>query len=93
MPGVQRRDMVRLSKRISLALRHAPGRFGLVLDEAGWVEVEDLLAALRITRADLDAVVAGNDKQRVVAGAWVSTRRASVPGTLEKGTGRRSVGT
>ena len=64
MPGVQQRDMVRLSKRISLALRHAPGRFGLVLDEAGWVEVDDLLAALRITRADLDAVVAGNDKQR-----------------------------
>lgn len=56
--------MVKLSKRMSLALRHAPERFGLTLDEGGWVPVDDLLAALRITRRDLDAVVAGNDKRR-----------------------------
>lgn len=49
---------------MSLALRHHPDRFHLTLDGAGWVPVADLLAALRITRADLDAVVAGNDKQR-----------------------------
>ncbi|MFI7426370.1 RNA 2'-phosphotransferase [Micromonospora sp. NPDC049836] len=58
------RDLVRVSKRMSLALRHRPDRFGLVLDRAGWVPVADLLAALRIGRAELDAVVAGNDKQR-----------------------------
>ncbi|MFG2008783.1 RNA 2'-phosphotransferase [Micromonospora sp. NPDC048868] len=58
------RAMVRLSKRMSLALRHEPARFGLVPDRAGWVSVDDLLAALGIDRADLDAVVAGNDKQR-----------------------------
>ncbi|MEH0970515.1 RNA 2'-phosphotransferase [Micromonospora sp. CPCC 205546] len=58
------RAMVRLSKRMSLALRHEPARFGLAPDRAGWVSVDDLLAALRIGRADLDAVVAGNDKQR-----------------------------
>lgn len=56
--------MVRLSKRMSLALRHEPARFGLVPDRAGWVPVDDLLAAMRATRSDLDAVVAGNDKQR-----------------------------
>lgn len=49
---------------MSLALRHRPGRFGLTLDRAGWVPVTDLLAALRLSRADLDAVVTGNDKQR-----------------------------
>ncbi|GLH96713.1 hypothetical protein Pa4123_19870 [Phytohabitans aurantiacus] len=38
--------MVKLSKRMSLALRHAPERFGLALDEGGWVRVDDLLAAL-----------------------------------------------
>ncbi|KKK05081.1 RNA 2'-phosphotransferase [Micromonospora sp. HK10] len=59
-------DLVRVSKRISLALRHRPDRFGLVLDRAGWVPVTDLLAALGIGRAELDAVVAGNDKQRFV---------------------------
>ncbi|MEU5789807.1 RNA 2'-phosphotransferase [Micromonospora purpureochromogenes] len=58
------RALVRLSKRMSLVLRHQPGKFGLAPDRAGWVAVDDLLAALRIDRADLDAVVAGNDKQR-----------------------------
>jgi len=60
--------MVSLSKRMSLALRHAPERFGLVLDAGGWVTVHEILAALSISRADLDAVVAGNDKQRFAIG-------------------------
>ncbi|WP_117669124.1 RNA 2'-phosphotransferase [Micromonospora sp. MW-13] len=58
------RAMVKLSKRISRALRHEPYRLGLAPDGAGWVPVDDLLAALRTGRAELDAVVAGNDKQR-----------------------------
>lgn len=49
---------------MSLALRHDPDRFGLVLDAAGWALMDEFLAALRIDRAELDAVVAGNDKQR-----------------------------
>jgi len=57
-------SLIRLSKRMSLALRHAPERFGLAPDAAGWVPLARFLAALRITRADLDTVVAGNDKQR-----------------------------
>ncbi|MFJ6197506.1 RNA 2'-phosphotransferase [Micromonospora sp. NPDC092111] len=61
---MDQRTLVRVSKRISLALRHQPGRFGLTPDQGGWVRVDDLLAALRIDRADLDAVVTGNDKQR-----------------------------
>lgn len=56
--------MVKLSKRMSKALRHDPGRAGLTLDPAGWVPVEDLLDALHIDRADLDVVVAENDKKR-----------------------------
>src|SRR5689334_11407858 len=66
MGGVEHRQMVRLSKRMSLALRHDPARFGLTLDPAGWVPVADFLTALGIARPDLDAVVAGNDKQRFV---------------------------
>jgi putative RNA 2'-phosphotransferase len=51
---------------LALYLRHAPEKIGLELelDEAGWADVEDILAALRITRAELDDVVATNDKQR-----------------------------
>ncbi|WP_200207519.1 RNA 2'-phosphotransferase [Micromonospora coerulea] len=65
------RDLVRVSKKMSLALRHRPERFGLTPDPGGWVPVADLLGALRVGRAVLDAVVAGNDKQRfaVVRGA------------------------
>lgn len=58
--------LVKLSKRISKVLRHDPGRVGLTLDAAGWTPVRELLAALRIERDELDAVVAGNDKQRFV---------------------------
>jgi putative RNA 2'-phosphotransferase len=58
------RDLVRLSKRMSRALRHDPAGAGIILDAQGWVPVADLLAALRIDRQRLDAVVAGNDKQR-----------------------------
>lgn len=56
--------MVKLSKRMSKALRHEPGRVGLTLEPGGWVPVTDLLAALKVDRAAVDTVVAGNDKKR-----------------------------
>lgn len=55
---------VRTSKLLSRYLRHTPERIGLSLDEAGWADVDDVLAALRITREQLVEVVATNDKQR-----------------------------
>lgn len=58
------RDQVRLSRRIAMILRHRPEAAGITLDEHGWVPVPTLLAALGITRAQLEAVVAGNDKTR-----------------------------
>jgi putative RNA 2'-phosphotransferase len=62
-------DLRRVSKRLSYVLRHAPHSVGVTLDDAGWVPVDDLLAALsahglRLTREQLDHVVASNDKQR-----------------------------
>jgi putative RNA 2'-phosphotransferase len=57
-------DVVGASKRLSYVLRHRPDSVGLTLDDAGWVDVDDLLSALRMTRADLDEVVRRNDKQR-----------------------------
>ncbi|WP_189254316.1 RNA 2'-phosphotransferase [Lentzea flava] len=56
--------MIRLSKRMSKALRHQPERVGLTLDANGWVPVADLLRALKIGEAELREVVARNDKQR-----------------------------
>ncbi|WP_176728965.1 RNA 2'-phosphotransferase [Thermogemmatispora onikobensis] len=61
-----------LSRTIAHALRHQPGRYGLELDEEGWVPVADLLRALRQHRAswrdlreeDLEAMMASAEKQR-----------------------------
>lgn len=57
-------DVVGTSKRLSYVLRHRPDSVGLALDDAGWADVGELLAALRLTRAELEHVVATNDKQR-----------------------------
>jgi putative RNA 2'-phosphotransferase len=62
-------NTVRISKFLSKYLRHRPGDIGLTLDEGGWVDVDELLeacwrAGLPVTRAELEHVVAANDKQR-----------------------------
>ncbi|MER6082041.1 RNA 2'-phosphotransferase [Streptomyces sp. NPDC001833] len=63
------RRTVKVSKYLSKHLRHQPERIGLSLDEAGWVEIDTLLAATAahgfpVSREELDHVVAANDKQR-----------------------------
>ncbi|MEV6614560.1 RNA 2'-phosphotransferase [Streptomyces sp. NPDC051051] len=63
------RRTVKVSKYLSKHLRHQPERIGLTLDEAGWVEIEALIAAAAahgfpFTRDELDHVVATNDKKR-----------------------------
>jgi len=62
-------SLVRTSKFLSKVLRHAPESVGLRLDEAGWVDVDELLAAagragVALDRPTLERVVAENDKQR-----------------------------
>ena len=57
------------SKFLSSVLRHNPGKIGIELDAAGWVDVDVLLTALkrrgrRIDRSRLDYVVANNNKKR-----------------------------
>jgi putative RNA 2'-phosphotransferase len=61
--------MVSMSKFLSLVLRHQPETIGITLDSAGWIAVEDLLAALAthgraLSRTDLDEIVRTSDKQR-----------------------------
>jgi putative RNA 2'-phosphotransferase len=58
-----------LSKFLSFVLRHRPEEIGLKLDDAGWVPITELLAALSkhgksLDRATLEEVVASSDKQR-----------------------------
>src|SRR5262245_12371275 len=61
-----------LSRTISHALRHEPWLYELELDDAGWVTVDALLAALRaekpawaaVNETDLAQLIAEAEKQR-----------------------------
>lgn len=60
---------IKISKFLSLVLRHWPEKIGLALDPAGWVEVDELLRACQrhgfpLSQAELENVVIANDKQR-----------------------------
>jgi putative RNA 2'-phosphotransferase len=60
---------IRISKFLSLVLRHRPERVGLTVDEAGWVSVTVLLQACSqhgfpLTLDELQEVVVNNDKSR-----------------------------
>ncbi|HWU91151.1 MAG TPA: RNA 2'-phosphotransferase, partial [Kofleriaceae bacterium] len=60
---------VRVSKFLSLVLRHDPARIGITLDDAGWTDVDALLTAasahgVLLTRDELREIVASSDKQR-----------------------------
>ncbi|MFT5468696.1 MAG: putative RNA 2'-phosphotransferase [Verrucomicrobiales bacterium] len=62
-------DLTKLSRFVSLVLRHKPETIGLDLDENGWAEVEQLLAKMnafgrQIDLATLVEVVETNDKKR-----------------------------
>ena len=65
-------DAVQLSRTMSYALRHQPAKFGLELDDEGWVAVADLVTALRQQRRewsqlqeeDFARVIAQSSKQR-----------------------------
>ena len=43
-------DYLKLSKEVSYALRHAPRKYELELDDEGWVSIEQLLFSLRKKR-------------------------------------------
>ncbi|MGI4873570.1 MAG: RNA 2'-phosphotransferase [Janthinobacterium lividum] len=63
------KQTTRLSKYLSLHLRHQPEAIGLRLEPGGWVIVADLLAACAahgqpLTRDELEDLVEDNDKQR-----------------------------
>jgi putative RNA 2'-phosphotransferase len=67
----------RVSRRLSFILRHDPGSVGLSLDAAGWMAVGDLLAALRLTREQIDEIVATDGKKRFEYSADGAKIRAS----------------
>ncbi len=59
----------KISKFLSLVLRHQPESLGITLDPQGWTEVKALVAKMRpkfpgIDKATLDYVVENNNKKR-----------------------------
>jgi putative RNA 2'-phosphotransferase len=59
----------KISKFLSLVLRHKPEEIGLTLEDGGWIEVEKLLKACaengrRFSLKELREVVETNDKKR-----------------------------
>jgi len=71
--------VVKISKFLSLALRHQPEKIGLRLSESGWASVEQLIEASRscgveFTVEELHNIVANNDKKRFSLsedGLWI----------------------
>lgn len=67
-------QLVRLSKFLSLVLRHQPQQYGLTLDDHGWAHIDDLITVANrvgvpLTHEALQQVVAQNDKQRFAISA------------------------
>lgn len=59
----------RISKFLSLVLRHTPERIGITLDQAGWTPIDDLLkrsaiAGICVSRDELQFVLRNCAKQR-----------------------------
>jgi putative RNA 2'-phosphotransferase len=75
-------DTTRVSKFMSLVLRHQPERIGLVLDENGWADVDGLIEraaahGVTLTRELIAEIVASSDKQRFALDAAGGRIRAN----------------
>lgn len=52
------------SKRLSYILRHNPDSVGLKPDEFGWLDLEELVAAMQVPKGTVQLIVATDDKNR-----------------------------
>ena len=88
------RDLNKLNRVMSHALRHEPWLYELELDDEGWTDVEVLLLALRretpswsaLSERDLLDVIASSSKQRheMAAGRIRALYGHSLPGKLRR---------
>lgn len=67
-PETKERRLKRLSKFISMILRHRPEIIGITLDEHGWANVDELIEGINKTeafsKATLEKIVKTDEKQR-----------------------------
>jgi putative RNA 2'-phosphotransferase len=75
-------NLVKVSKFLSLVLRHKPEEIGLTLDEQGWANLRELIdcanrSGKQLSRAIIERVVATNDKKRFALSADGTMIRAN----------------
>ena len=81
-------DSIKVSKFLSLVLRHEPERIGLTLDREGWADIGELIArakphGMAMTREVVLQVVATSDKQRFALDAARQRIRANQGHSVE----------
>lgn len=87
------RSNIFISKKMSYALRHNPGKYGIKLDEYGYTDLQGFLAAMNrvhrfnppLTEAKIREVMADSNKQRfaIENGRIAALYGHSVPGIIK----------
>lgn len=82
------KNLVNISKFLSLVLRHQPETIGIELDENGWVDVDELIVkansyGIKFDREVLDNLVATNSKKRFAFNETLQKIRASQGHSVE----------
>jgi len=80
--------LVKISKFLSLVLRHKPEEIGITLDSAGWVSVSELMDAsnrygFTLSLEEIETVVATSDKKRFALNEDHSMIRANQGHSVE----------
>ena len=85
---MDRSRAIRISKLLSLGLRHEPAALGITLDASGWTDVSAVLRGLavrdeHVTYDELERIVAESDKQRFALSADGERIRANQGHSVE----------
>jgi len=85
---MNKQQQKKISKLLSLVLRHKPQAIGIQLDENGWADVATLLSKItdqkfHVSMDDLKLVVTNNDKQRFIFNEDYSSIRANQGHSIE----------
>ncbi len=88
------RSNVFISKKMSHCLRHNPGKYGLKLDEYGFVDLQDFLDAMnrmhhfqpKLTEMKIREIMHNSDKERfeIKNGKICALYGHSIPGIIKR---------
>ena len=91
---LDKRNNVFISKKMSYCLRHNPGKYGLKLDEYGFVNLQDFLNAMnrmhhfqpKLTEMKIREIMQDSDKERfeIKNGRICALYGHSVPGIIKR---------